>query len=93
MQKAVELSVRISIAGCVWPNSVSVTLSGAPFWAFLKHNFTSYSVAETTTFLMNDATLRIEPFKVSSFGGLSPQNKKPPRRLHACETERYEASL
>jgi hypothetical protein len=34
--KAVELSVHSSVAGCVRPNSVSVTLSGAPFWAFFK---------------------------------------------------------
>jgi hypothetical protein len=34
MKNAVELSVRISVAGFVWPNSVSVTLSGAPLWAF-----------------------------------------------------------
>jgi hypothetical protein len=31
--KAVELSVRIGLGGCGWPNSVSVTLSGAPLWA------------------------------------------------------------
>jgi hypothetical protein len=30
----VELSVRSGVAGCVWPNSVIVTLSGAPLWAF-----------------------------------------------------------
>jgi hypothetical protein len=27
--KAVELSVHSGVAGCVWPNSVSVTLIGA----------------------------------------------------------------
>jgi hypothetical protein len=32
--KAVELSVRRDVAGCVWPNSVSVTLNGAPLWVF-----------------------------------------------------------
>jgi hypothetical protein len=31
---AVELSVRSGVAGWVWPNSVSVTLSGVPLWAF-----------------------------------------------------------
>jgi hypothetical protein len=29
----VELSVRRGVGGCVWPSSVSVTLSGAPLWA------------------------------------------------------------
>jgi hypothetical protein len=31
---AVELSVQIGVAGCVWTNSVSATLSGAPLWEF-----------------------------------------------------------
>jgi hypothetical protein len=30
---AVELSVRRGVGGCVWPSSVSVTLSGVPLWA------------------------------------------------------------
>jgi hypothetical protein len=33
MPNAVELSVQRGVGGCVWPNSVSVTLSGAPLWA------------------------------------------------------------
>jgi hypothetical protein len=33
MPNAVELSVRIGVGGCVYPSSVSVTLSGAPLWA------------------------------------------------------------
>jgi hypothetical protein len=88
MPKAVELSVRRGVAGCVWTNSVSMTLIGAPLWAFWKHTPTSDSDAEATTLLMTDATLRIEPF--NSFRGLSPQKNKPPRRLRVCETERYE---
>jgi hypothetical protein len=31
---AVELSVQRGIGGWMWPNSVSVTLSGAPLWEF-----------------------------------------------------------
>jgi hypothetical protein len=42
---------------------------------------------------MIDATLRIEPLKVSSFGGFYPQKKNPLGWLCAFETERYEASL
>jgi hypothetical protein len=34
MPNAVELSVQSDVAGWMWPNSVSVTLSGAPLWAF-----------------------------------------------------------
>jgi hypothetical protein len=30
---AVELSVRRGVGGWMWPNYVSVTLSGAPIWA------------------------------------------------------------
>jgi hypothetical protein len=93
MPNAVELSVRSGVAGWMWSNSVSVTLSGAPLWAFLNHAPTSDSAAEATTFFMTDAKLRTEPFSVSSCGGLSPQKNKPPRRLRAFETERYEASL
>jgi hypothetical protein len=33
MPNAVELSVRSGVGGWMWPNSVSVTLSGAPLWA------------------------------------------------------------
>jgi hypothetical protein len=93
MSNAVELYVRSGVAGFVWPNLVSVTLSGAPLWAFLKHAPTSDAAAEATTFLMTDATLSIEPFRVSSFEGLFPQKNNQPRRLRALETERYEASL
>jgi hypothetical protein len=69
MPNDVELSVHSGVAGWMWPNSVSVTLSGAPLWAFWKHAPTSNSAADATTFLMTDATLRIEPFRVSSCGG------------------------
>jgi hypothetical protein len=90
---AVELYVRSGVAGWMWPNSASVTLSGAPPWAFWKHAPTSDSAADATTFFMNDAILRREPFRVSSCGGLSPQKNKPPRQLCVFETERYDASL
>jgi hypothetical protein len=93
MPNAVELSVRRGVGGCMWHNSVSVTLSGAPLWALWKHAPTSDSAAEATTFLMMEATLRMEPFIVSCYRGLSPQKDRPPRRLRAFETERYEASL
>jgi hypothetical protein len=91
--KAVKLSVRSGVAGCVWPNSVNVTLSGTPLWAFWTHAHTSDSSDEAKKLLTTDATLRIEIFKVSSFGGLSLQKNKSSRRLCVCETERYEASL
>jgi hypothetical protein len=87
MPNAVEFLVRRGVAGCLCPNSVSVTLRGAALWAFWKHAPTSDSAAEATTFLMTEAALRMEPFKVSSFGGLFPQKNMPPRRLRACETE------
>jgi hypothetical protein len=72
---AVELSVWSGVAGWMWPNSVSVTLSGAPLWEFWKHAPTSDSAAEVTTFLITDATLSIEKFRVSFCGGVSPQKK------------------
>jgi hypothetical protein len=65
MLYAVELSVRRGVGGCVWPSSVSVTLSGAPLWALWKHARTYDSAAEATTFLMTAATLRIDPLSVS----------------------------
>jgi hypothetical protein len=34
IQNAVELSVLNGAAGWWWPNSVRVTLNGAPLWAF-----------------------------------------------------------
>jgi hypothetical protein len=58
-----------------------------------KHAPTSDSAAEATTFLMTEVTLRTDPFNVSCLGGLLPKKNKPPRRLRAFETERYEASL
>jgi hypothetical protein len=61
----VELSVRRGVGGCMWPNSASVTLSGAPLWALWKHASTSDSAAEATTFSMTEATLRMDPFSVS----------------------------
>jgi hypothetical protein len=90
---AVELSVRRGVGGCVWPSSVSVTLSGAPLWALWKHAPTSDSAAKATTFLMTAATLRIYPLSVSCSGDLLPSKNKPPRRLRAWETKRLEASL
>jgi hypothetical protein len=54
--------------------------------ALWKHAPTSDSSAEATTFLVTDATLRIEPLIVSSCGVLSPQNNKQPRRMRAFET-------
>jgi hypothetical protein len=56
---AVELSVRSGVAGWMWPNSVSVTLSGAQLLAFWKHNPNSDSATVATTFFMTDATLSI----------------------------------
>jgi hypothetical protein len=85
---AVELSVRSVIGGCVCPSSVSVTLSGVPLWALWKHASTSDSAAEATTFLMMEATLRIDPLSVSCSGGLLPKKNRPPSRLWAFETER-----
>jgi hypothetical protein len=76
---AVELSARSCVTGWMWPNSVSVTLGSVPLWAFWKHDPTSDSAAEGTTFLMTDATLRIDPFRVPYFVGLSPQKNNPPR--------------
>jgi hypothetical protein len=73
MPNTVELSVWSGAAGWMWPNSVRVTLSGAPLWAFWEHAPTSDSAAETTTLFMTDTELRIDPFRVSSCGGLSPQ--------------------
>jgi hypothetical protein len=58
MPYAVELSVRRGVGGCVWPSSVSVTLSGAPLWALWKHAPTSDSAAAATTFLMTAALAR-----------------------------------
>jgi hypothetical protein len=90
---AVELSVWSGVAGWMYPNSVSVSLSGAPLWAFWKHAPTSDPAAEATTLFMTDAKLRIEPFMVSYCRGLSPQKNNPPGRLRAFQTERYDASL
>jgi hypothetical protein len=87
MPFAVELSVRRGVGGCVWPSSVSVTLSGAPLWALWKHDPTYDSAAEATTFLITAATLRIDPFSVSCSWYLLPRKNRPPRRLRALETE------
>jgi hypothetical protein len=57
------------------PNSIRVILIGAPLWSFWKHVPNSDSAADATTFLMMDATLRIEPFRVPSFGGVFQQNE------------------
>jgi hypothetical protein len=78
---AVELSVRRGVVGWMWPSSVSVTLSGAPLWAFLKHAPTSDSAAEATTFLMTEATFRMEQLSVSCCRVSLPQKNRPPRRL------------
>jgi hypothetical protein len=76
MPYAVELSVRRGVGGCVWPSSVSVTLSGAPLWALRKHAPASDSAAEATTFLMTAATLRMDPLSVSCSGDLFPRKKQ-----------------
>jgi hypothetical protein len=77
MPCAVELSVRRGVEGCVWPSSVSVTLSGAPLWALWKHAPTSDSAAEATMFLITAATLRIDPLRVSCLGDLLPRKTDP----------------
>jgi hypothetical protein len=86
--KAVDLSVRRGVGGCVWPRLVSVTLRGAPLWALWKHAPFFYSAAEATTFLMMAATLRMDPLRASCSGDLFPKKNRPPRRLHALETDR-----
>jgi hypothetical protein len=94
MPNTVELSVRRGVGGCVWPNSVSVTLSGAPLWALRKHAPTSDSAAEATTFLMTEATLRMHPLSISCWGGWFPRNadlrdgfgrSKLISKRHCCE--------
>jgi hypothetical protein len=96
MPKAVELSVRRGVAGCVWPNSVSVTLRGTQLWDFLKHAPTYDSSTEASTFLMTDATLRMEPFNVSSLGACHHKRTSLLDRcvhvrrkdmMHCCEFE------
>jgi hypothetical protein len=86
--KAVELYVRRGVGGCLWPSSVSVTLSGAQLWALRKHAPTSDYAAEVTTFLITAATLSMDPLSVSYSGDLFPRKNRPPRRLRALETER-----
>jgi hypothetical protein len=81
MSYAVELSVRRGVGGCVWPSSVSVTLRGAPLWALWKHALTSDSAAEATTFLMTDATLRIDPVRASCSGSV---RWRPIVKRHRC---------
>jgi hypothetical protein len=88
MPYAVELSIRRGVGSCVWPSSVSVTLRGAPLWALWKPAPTSDSAAEATTFLMTAATLRMDPLRASCSGDLLPKKNRPPRRLHALETDR-----
>jgi hypothetical protein len=75
MPNAVEFSVRRRVGGLMWPNSVSVTLSGAPLWVLRKHAPTSDSAAEATTLLMTEAAFRMEPFSLSCSGGLLPKKK------------------
>jgi hypothetical protein len=90
---AVELSARRGVGVCVWPNSVSVTLSGAPLWALWKHAPTSDSAVEATTFLITSATLRMDPLSVSCLGDLFPKKKelrdgsvrwRPRGKRHRC---------
>jgi hypothetical protein len=88
MLYVVELSVRRGVGGCVWPSSVSVTLRGAPLWVLWKHAPTSDSAAEATTFLMTDATLRIDPLRASCSGDLLPKKNRSTRRLYEFETDR-----
>jgi hypothetical protein len=73
---SVELSVRRGVGDCVWTISVSVTLSGAPLWALWKHAPTYDSAAEATTFLMTEATLRMEQLSLSWSGGFVAQEKQ-----------------
>jgi hypothetical protein len=73
---AVELSVWRGVGGCIWPNSVRFTLSGATPWDLYKHAPTSDSSAEGTTFLMTEAILRMETINLFSLGGLLPQKKQ-----------------
>jgi hypothetical protein len=74
MPKLVALYVRRRFGGCVWPSSVSFTMSGAPLWALCEHAPASDLAAEATTFLMTEATLRIYPLSVSFSGRDSQKN-------------------
>jgi hypothetical protein len=65
---AVELSVLRGVAGCVCPNSVRVTLRGAPLWVLWKQAPTSDSAADATTFFMTEAAFRMEPLSLSAWG-------------------------
>jgi hypothetical protein len=75
------------VGGCVWPSSVSLTLSGAPLWALWKHAPTSDSAAEETTFLMTEAILNIDPLMVSCSGDVLPK-KKQTSELASCVGDR-----
>ena len=71
--KAVEFSILKVVAVFLCPDSINVTLSGAPLCSCLKHSPTSYSTDDATTLLMTSDTLRIEPLRLSSSGVLYPQ--------------------
>jgi hypothetical protein len=63
---AVELSIINGVDGCVCPNSVRVTLIGAPLWAFWKQAPTSDYAADSTTFFMTEAAFSNDPLSLSA---------------------------
>jgi hypothetical protein len=70
-----------------FPHPVLPKVQGEPDYQKI-HATRKFLQFEVTTFLMTEATLRMDPLSVSCSGDLFPKKNRLPRRLRALETER-----
>ena len=90
MPQAVELSVHMGVAGCLWPSSFEVFISGTACVAFMNRAAISASAALEQTFLMIFAVTATDPL---SLVPLSLERQcNPPALLRASDATRYAAS-
>ena len=88
---AVLLSVNIGVAGCGWPSSSSVVLSGNACLAFMKRAAILALAADEHTFLIVFAVVAVDPLIMVL--ALLFRKWIPPALLRASGATRYAASL
>ena len=90
MPHAVELSVQIGVAGCLWLNSFEALMSGTACVTFMKRAAISASAALEHTFFMSFAITATDPL---SLVPLSLERQwNPPALLQASDATRHAAS-
>ena len=90
MPQAVELSVQIGVAGCLWPSLLRVLMSGTTWVAFVKRAAISASAALEQMFFVIFAVTATDPFSLVPL--LLERQWNPPALLQASGATKCAAS-